>query len=182
MSVTTQVRLTGAGGQGLITAGVILAEAALLDGMFVVQTQSYGPEARLGSSKAEVIISDETIAYPQVTVPDILVCLSEEAAAKYSAEASSDTLIILDSTNVESTDPRSGKVVRFPITETAIKAGGKMAANVVALGVVNSYSKVVSPESLVKAIQQRVPQKFRDLNLSALQAAIGLAEEACNVV
>ncbi len=182
MSATTQIRLTGAGGQGLITAGVILAEAALLDGKFVVQTQSYGPEARLGSSKAEVIISDETIAYPQVTVPDILVCLSEEAAAKYSAEAKPETFIILDSTNVEIAAPKTGKVVRFPITETAVKVGGKMAANVVALGVVNSYARVVSPESLMKAILKRVPQKYRDLNVSALQAAIGLVdgvESAC---
>ncbi|HWA84234.1 MAG TPA: 2-oxoacid:acceptor oxidoreductase family protein, partial [Fimbriimonadaceae bacterium] len=105
MSQPIQIRLTGAGGQGLITAGVILAEAAVLDGRYVVQTQSYGPEARLGSSKAEVIISDDPIANPQVKTPDVLICLSEESVAKYGGECHSDTLVVLDSTNIEKAKP-----------------------------------------------------------------------------
>ncbi|HEY0868092.1 MAG TPA: 2-oxoacid:acceptor oxidoreductase family protein [Fimbriimonas sp.] len=173
----TQIRLTGAGGQGLITAGVILAEAAVLDDKHVVQTQSYGPEARLGSSKAEVIIADDTIDYPQVTVPDVLICLSEEAAGKYGGDAHPDTLIILDSTYVEKASPAVGRVVRLPITETATKAGSKMAANVVALGVLNALNPVVSPESLRKAVLQRVPGKFRAMNENALDAAEALVVE-----
>jgi len=95
-----QIRLTGAGGQGLITAGIILADAALLDGRNVIQTQTYGPEARLGSSKSEVIISRRAIAYPQVRVPDVLLVLSEDAAKRYLSAVHENTLIIIDSTCV----------------------------------------------------------------------------------
>ncbi|HVT12323.1 MAG TPA: 2-oxoacid:acceptor oxidoreductase family protein [Fimbriimonadaceae bacterium] len=178
MSKPIQIRLTGAGGQGLITAGVILAEAAVLDGRFVVQTQSYGPEARLGSSKAEVIISDDPIANPQVKTPDVLICLSEESVAKYGGECHSETLVVLDSTNIEKAKPPRGQVLRLPITQAAIDAGGKMVANVVALGIVNTLAQVVQSESLRAAILHRVPEKYRDLNIRALDAAEALVSEA----
>lgn len=177
MNRTIQIRLSGAGGQGLITAGVILAEAAVLDGKYVVQTQSYGPEARLGSSKAEVIISDEPIANPQVTTPDVLICLSEDAAAKYGNETSDATKIVIDTSNIDKFTAKHGTVIRAPITDTAIAAGGKMAANVVALGIVNRITHSVSPQSLKEAVANRVPAKFKELNLRALEAADRLAAE-----
>ncbi|CAG0961396.1 2-oxoglutarate ferredoxin oxidoreductase subunit gamma [Phycisphaerales bacterium] len=172
-----QVRLSGAGGQGLITAGVILAEAALLDGKNVVQTQTYGPEARLGSSKAEVIISATTIAYPQVTVPDILLCLSLEAAKKYMSLVHHDTLVVLDSTIGPEVTGR-GRIVRLPMTATAVATGGKMAANTVALGALNRLTGLVSPESLRRAVLARVPERFRALNAAAIEAGERLASPA----
>lgn len=178
MSGPVQIRLSGSGGQGLITAGVILAEAAVLDRLYVVQTQSYGPEARLGSSKAEVIIADEPIANPQVTVPDVLVCLSEDAARKYCGESDRSTLVILDSTTVENVPACDGQLLLLPITDAAIAAGGRMAANVVALGVMNALVQVVDPESLRAAILHRVPNKYRDLNSRALDAAARLVDDA----
>jgi 2-oxoglutarate ferredoxin oxidoreductase subunit gamma len=177
MKYPIEIRLSGAGGQGLITAGVILAEAAVLDGKYVVQTQSYGPEARLGSSKAEVIISNAPIANPQVTVPGVLICLSEDAAAKFGHEANEATLIIVDSSAVEKATFGLGRVLRIPITQTAIAAGGKMAANVVALGLVNCLVEAVSPESLREAVAKRVPEKYREMNLRALDAADRLVAE-----
>ena len=78
-----QIVLTGTGGQGLILAGIILAEAAVLDGKQAIQTQSYGPEARGGASRAEVIISDEAIDYPKVQKADTLLAMSQEAFDKY---------------------------------------------------------------------------------------------------
>ena len=84
-----ELRLSGTGGQGLITAGIILAEAALLDGKLAIQSQSYGPEARGGASKAEVIISDEAIHFPKVTDPNLLLAMSQEAATKYSHDLQS---------------------------------------------------------------------------------------------
>jgi 2-oxoglutarate ferredoxin oxidoreductase subunit gamma len=173
--MTIQIRFSGAGGQGLITAGVILAEAAVLDDKYVVQTQSYGPEARLGSSKAEVIISSEPIANPQVSVPDVLVCLSEDAVNKFSSEVRDDTIIVLDSSSIDKALPPRGRVIWLPITQTAIDAGGKMAANVVALGVVNELCRAVDSASLREAILHRVPAKYRDLNVRALDAAVALA-------
>jgi len=171
-----QIRLSGTGGQGLITAGVILAEAALLDGKNVVQTQSYGPEARLGASKSEVIISRKKIAYPQVTRPDILLCLSQDAFKKYSPQTNSDTMVILDSSTVECEAPTGGLMYKFPITETAVKVGSKVVANVVALGVMNALAGLVSPRSLREAVLRRVPERFRALNAQALEAGEKLIE------
>ncbi len=178
MKDPVQVRFSGAGGQGLITAGVILAEAAMLDGRNVVQTQTYGPEARLGSSKSEVIISSGTIAYPEVTVPDVLLCMSAEAAGKYAPKVGPQTVVILDSTNIGPEIGGAGRVVRLPITETAVNVGGKVVANTVALCVLNSIVPVVSKESLATAIAARVPPKFRELNQLAIAAGERLAMES----
>lgn len=171
-----QIRFSGAGGQGLITAGVILAEAAMLDGRNVVQTQTYGPEARLGSSKSEVIVSSGTIAYPEVTVPDVLLCMSIEAANKFGKKVGPKTLVIYDSTNIDEGVAAGGNVVRVPITGAAVEVGSKVVANTVALVVLNTLLPVVSRENLIAAISARVPPKFRDLNLRAAEAGQRLAE------
>lgn len=175
MNDPIQVRFSGSGGQGLITAGIILAEAAMLEGKNVVQTQTYGPEARLGSSRAEVIISAGQIAYPEATKPDVVLCMSIEAARKYGAKVAPDTLVILDSTCVGEDIACGGKVVRIPITETAVKAGNKVVANTVALGAFNALTGVVKPETLEQAVSARVPAKFADLNRKALAAGVELA-------
>jgi 2-oxoglutarate ferredoxin oxidoreductase subunit gamma len=171
-----EIRLSGSGGQGLVLAGVILAEAAALDGMNVVQTQSYGPEARLGASRSEVILSKGKIAYPQVSRPDVLLCLSQDACDRYLPQVNSDTVVILDSTQVELKEPPKGpKIYQLPITKTAIDVGSKVVANVVALGVMNALLKLVSPESLREAVRRRVPARFRELNERALAAGEELA-------
>jgi 2-oxoglutarate ferredoxin oxidoreductase subunit gamma len=176
-SDAVQIRLTGAGGQGVITAGVILAEAALRDGQNVVQTQSYGPEARLGASKAEVIISRAPIAYPEVTVPDILLCLSKDSARKYIGHVHKGkgggpkTIVVLDSSaeGVEA-DGEEG-VYRLPLAETAAACGNKAATNVVALWALNSIAQVVTPANLREAILARVPARFKAGNERAIAAA-----------
>ncbi|OGF54464.1 MAG: hypothetical protein A2Z21_00705 [Candidatus Fraserbacteria bacterium RBG_16_55_9] len=175
-----QIRLSGAGGQGLITAGVILAEAAVVDGKNVVQTQSYGPEARLGASKSEVIISTKKIAYPQVTKPDILLCLSQDAFEKYFPQTNSDTLLILDSGQIEPQASDGRLIYALPITETAAATGSKVVANVVALGVMNALAGLVMPSSLREAVAKRVPERFRALNEHALEAGEKLAEPLKN--
>jgi 2-oxoglutarate ferredoxin oxidoreductase subunit gamma len=164
-----QIRFTGAGGQGVISAGVILAEAALRDGRNVVQTQSYGPEARLGASKAEVIISAGPIAYPEVTVPDVLVCLSKDAARKYIEEVHDDTVVLLDA----SADEIQTRAVayRLPLAQTAVEAGNKAATNVVALWALNAITGLVGPEALREAILDRLPARFRAANEHAIEAA-----------
>jgi 2-oxoglutarate ferredoxin oxidoreductase subunit gamma len=173
-----QVRFSGAGGQGLITAGVILAEAAMLDGRNVVQTQTYGPEARLGSSKAEVIISGGAIAYPEVISPDVLLCLNAEAARKYGSKVAKDALVIFDSTNVGEDITSPGRTVRLPMTQAALGVGSKVVANSVALGAFNALTGTVTRESLLQAIQARVPAKFAEMNAKAFAAGETLAESA----
>lgn len=177
MKDPVQVRISGAGGQGVITAGVILAEAAMIDGLNVVQTQTYGPEARLGSSKSEVIISKGTIAYPEVTQPDVLLCMSLEAAKKLAAKVGPDTVVIFDSSSIADDVPGGGKLARLPITKTAVEVGGKVVANIVALSVLNAIMPVVKRESLRAAITARVPAKYREMNERAGDAGEKLAAE-----
>ncbi|MBI1743463.1 2-oxoacid:acceptor oxidoreductase family protein [Candidatus Acetothermia bacterium] len=172
-----QIRLSGAGGQGLITAGIILAEAALLDGKNVVQTQSYGPEARLGASKAEVIISSKKIAYPQVTKPDWLLCLSQDAFQKYASQTNADTAVIVDSGQIESDISTDRCLYRLPMTEAATKTGSKVVANVVALGAMNRLAGLVTPKNLREAVSKRVPERFRTLNIKALEVGEELAAQ-----
>lgn len=168
-----QIQLTGAGGQGLVLAGIILAEAAMLDGKNVAVAQSYGPEARLGASKAEVIISTEKIAYPQVTQPDILLCLSQDAFDRYfSGER---VLVVVDATQVHV--PGRNNIYRLPLVRAAAEqVGTKLVANVVALGALNALAQLVSWESLHKAVERRTPPKFREQNLRALEVGRHLIE------
>lgn len=169
-------RFSGTGGQGLITAGIILAEAALLDGKMAIQSQSYGPEARGGSSKAEVIISDEAIHFGRVMHPEALLVMSQEAADKYSADCTPDSLIITDSLFVENV-PVSAHRVDLPITRTAVSTCGKaLFANIVALGAVAALTNCVSVESLTKAVLDRVPKGTEDANKKALAAGFALAK------
>lgn len=173
MSDPLQIRLSGAGGQGLITAGVILAEAALQDGKEVVQTQMYGPSARLGASRSEVIISEEPIAYPEVTALDLLLCLSQKAFDKYAPRTNVHTRIVVDASSVVSEVEQfenPGRIRGLPITEVAREVGNKVVANVVALGALNASEQIVDPGSLQAAVRRRVPERFRALNEEALEA------------
>ena len=170
-----EIRLSGTGGQGLILAGIILAEAAIIDGKNAIQSQSYGPEARGGASKSEVIISDSEIYYPKVTKPDIFLALSKEACDKYISGVKNNSIIIIDSSiKLEKTSLK--KTISMPILETAENRLGKpMVANIVALAVIVALTGVVTKESLEKAVLSRVPQGTEDLNKKALQEGYELA-------
>ncbi len=130
----TEFRLSGSGGQGLLLAGIVLAEAAIFDEKNAVQTQSYGPEARGGASKAEVVISEEDIDYPKALDPDFLLALTAEAFKTYGPVMNKGTIIV--DSSVQQTIETKARVVRVPILETAGKELGKsVVANAVALGV-----------------------------------------------
>ncbi len=174
-----QIQLSGAGGQGLVLAGIILAEAAMRDGKNVAVAQSYGPEARLGASKAEVIISTEKIAYPQVTQPDILLCLSQDAFDKYFPTVDEHTLVFIDSTHVQAPSLERDSIYKLPFVRSAIECvGNKLVANIVALGALNAVTGLVSWESLQKAVEHRTPAKFREQNVRALEVGRQLAQNA----
>lgn len=166
-----QIQLSGSGGQGLILAGIILADAALSEGFNVIQTQAYGPEARGGASRAEVILSKELIDYPHVEQPDILLALTQEACDKYLPLASKKALVIVDSLLVENVPETKATVLSLPIIQTAKQDLGKeMVGNIVALGALNSVANLVSPEALEAAVLKRVPKAYAELNKKALEA------------
>lgn len=170
-----ELRLSGTGGQGLILAGIILAEAALLDEKLAIQSQSYGPEARGGASKSEVIIADEVIHFPKVTKPNLLLAMSQEAAAKYSHDLNQDSIMITDNLFVQDVPAFGGKVYELPITHCAKEELGKsLFANIVALGALVKLTGIVTEDSLVKAVLNRVPKGTEDANKKALAVGMNL--------
>jgi len=173
----TEFRLSGSGGQGLLLAGIVLAEAAILDDKNAVQTQSYGPEARGGASKAEVVISDADIDYPKATDPDYLLALTQESYRIY-GKLMGKGLIVVDS-SVELLDDIQARTVRIPILRTAAEDIGKrVVANIVALGALAGVSGIVSLPTLEHAVKNRVPKGTEELNLKALRKGFELALSA----
>ncbi len=172
-----ETRLAGSGGQGLLLAGLVLAEAAgLYDGREVAMVQSYGPEARGGASKAEVIISDIPIDYPLCTRVDLLLALTQEAADAYSWDLKPSAWILVDSDLV--THPPSSLAVRLPFTAAAREKLKKpMVANVVALGAIAEVTGLVSRRGLEKALLARVPAGTEALNKKALSLGAKLARD-----
>ena len=166
-----EIRFSGAGGQGLILAGVIMAEAAsIYDEIQAVQSQSYGPEARGGASKSEVIISDSAIDYPKVTKCDALLALTQEACDKYSHDLKEGGVLLIDSDLVLRQPEGNFKVTKFNITNTAKnEIGREIVTNIVALGAMVALTGVVSKESAEKAVLARVPEAFLELNKKAFQ-------------
>ncbi len=174
----TEMRLTGSGGQGLIMAGIIFAEAALLDGNNSIQSQSYGPEARGGASKAEVIISREEIDFPKVEIPDLLLTLTQVAADKYGKDIAANGTIIADETvALEDVDP-TVTVYRTPILKTASEVLGKaIVANIIAIGFITELTGIVSKENVENAILNRIPKGTEELNKKALYEGYRLARD-----
>lgn len=167
-----QVRFSGAGGQGVILAGVLLADAACAEGLQVVQTQSYGPEARGGACKSEVVLSTGPIAFPEVDRPDAVVCLSAEAMRKFAVSAPG-SIRLVDESACAGQQPAAEDVV-LPIARTAAEAGGELVVNVVALGALAGLTGIVSPQAILAGVRQRVRPEALALNQRALEAGVRL--------
>ncbi|PLX83408.1 MAG: 2-oxoglutarate ferredoxin oxidoreductase subunit gamma [Desulfuromonas sp.] len=182
MAERYEIRFSGAGGQGLITAGIILAEAAsIIEGKQAVQSQSYGPEARGGASKSEVIISDAPIDYPKATVVDACLAMTQEAADKYAVGIKDGGVLLLDDDMVPNTPEGDYKVIRIPIMRTAKEEiGREIVANVVALGAMIALTDVVSREAGETAVLNKVPEAFKDLNKKAFNLGFEKVKKLMN--
>ncbi|MBS4536250.1 2-oxoacid:acceptor oxidoreductase family protein [Clostridium sp. D2Q-14] len=174
MKSQTELRLSGSGGQGLILAGIILAEAAILDGKNSIQTQSYGPEARGGASKAEVIISDSEINYPKVKDCDVLLCLTQKSCDEYLDSLKKDGILIIDK-NINKPNRDDINIYHVPIVERAKNdIGISMVANIVALGAISKITKIVSEDMLKEAILKRVPPGTEEINEKAYNYGLNI--------
>jgi len=166
----TEVMFTGFGGQGIVLSGIILARAAVHDGKEVVQTQSYGPEARGGTCRAETIISGDIVYYPFVEEADILVAMSQEALDKYIKYIKRGRLIV-DSTAITRIPQKAGikldKVAAISIASE--KLGKTIVANIVMLGALTNLTGIVSREAMEKAVRESIPRGAEELNLKALE-------------
>jgi 2-oxoglutarate ferredoxin oxidoreductase subunit gamma len=179
MSYRYEIRLSGEGGQGLVLAGKILAEAAAIyDERNATQSQSYGPEARGGASKSEVIISDGEIDYPKAEHLDLQLALTQEALDKYHKDLRPGGWLVIDSDAVTNVPAGGWRVVGVPLVRLAREKVGKaIVANIVALGVIVRLSKAVSEKAAEEAILARVPRGTEDLNRRAYQLGLEIATE-----
>jgi 2-oxoglutarate ferredoxin oxidoreductase subunit gamma len=161
-----EIRIAGFGGQGVALAGYILGKAlAIYQDIEAVMTQAYGPEARGGASSANVVLSDQPIAYPFVQQPDILIALSQEAYVKFRPGAKPGALILIDQDLVI---PQDGdKPCAIPTTRMAEELGRRMVANVVMLGFFAALTGLVSRENMEKAIETSVKPKAIAVNIKA---------------
>jgi 2-oxoglutarate ferredoxin oxidoreductase subunit gamma len=173
-----ECRLSGSGGQGIILAGIILAEAAAIyEGKEVAQTQDYGPAARGDSSKTDIIISAEPIIYPKCSRLDLLLALSQRGYDENLLSVKRNGVIIIDSDNVRPAG--RGGIIRLPMTTLALeRAGSAVSVNMVALGVIAAAADVVRIESVELSMLERVPPHTREQNRAALMAGFQAAQES----
>lgn len=170
-----EVRFGGSGGQGVILMGVILATAATLDHRRVVQTESYGPEARGGYSRSDVIISNDAIDYPELERADLLVALSQQAATQYIGSLRADGILIHDSDRVMEPPAFKGTTFAIPFARLALEETGRQqTTNILTLGAVVGITGVVSVESLQRAVMGRVPPGTEEVNGRALTRGLAL--------
>jgi 2-oxoglutarate ferredoxin oxidoreductase subunit gamma len=173
-----EIRLAGAGGQGLLTAGVILAEAAAIhEGKHVCQTQSYGPEARGGTSRSEIILSEEPIHHPKPRRLDILLAMTQEACDRYYGDLKPDGVLLIDADLVPT--PPTSAALSVPITRLAREALGRATyASTAALGALAGATGAVSPQALEAAVLARVPKGTEEANRQAFDLGLQAGREA----
>lgn len=168
-----EVILAGSGGQGLVLSGIMLAEAAILEGKNAVQTVSYGTYVRGGFSMAGVIIDSEEIIFQEVENADVVLALTEETMEMYEPLATQGTTVVYDTTLIKE---RTGKgLFGHPFTDMANKMGNVGMVNIIALGYMAKKNGIVDTESLAEVIKRRFSGKTREANLKALEAGIALA-------
>ena len=165
----TEIRVAGFGGQGVILAAAVIGKAAcIFQNGFATMTQAFGPEARGGSSSAQVILSDEPVLYPYITQPDVLVVMSQEAFTRFTPELKDGGILIVEQDMVRVTELKSGiRLYSVPATRVAEELGKTMVLNVVMVGFFGAVTGLLDPDHLRKAVADSVPPAFQKLNLQA---------------
>ena len=169
MQLLTEIRIAGFGGQGVILAAAVIGKAAaIFEGAYATMTQSFGPEARGGSSSAQVILSAEPILYPYVTQPDILVVMSQEAYTRFTPQLKRGGILITEQDLVRIDQAPAGvRLYGVPATRLAEELGRKVVLNIVMVGFFGAVAGLLDPDSLRKAVADSVPAGLQKLNLQA---------------
>ena len=170
---------SGSGGQGVITAAIILAEAAVLhEELIAVQTQAYGAAARGGATRSDVIIADSPINFPKVLQPNVLVCLTQESYNAFYDIIRPGGLLIMDTRFVQPQLKVDAVQRQLPMYETVMETIGKpIVFNICMLGAVVGLTELVKPESIMKVLEQRIPSGFIEMNRQALELGLELGEK-----
>jgi len=166
-------RIAGSGGQGVIMMSMILAEAyGLHEKLEIAQTQSYGPEARGGACRAEIVISDKEIDYVKVDKVNFFIAFNETGFQKYSADIKPETIIFVNSTMVgeKALEPYKNNVIHsIPATSIAEENFKLVMANIIMLGFMAAKLDNLSFESAEKALRSNLPPSQLEFNLKALR-------------
>jgi 2-oxoglutarate ferredoxin oxidoreductase subunit gamma len=167
---------SGSGGQGVITAAIILAEAAVLhEGLTAVQTQAYGAAARGGSTRSDVIIADTPINFPKVVQPNVLVCLTQEAYNAFYDIIRPGGMLVTDPRFVSPLLKVDAIQRGIPMYQTVMEKIGKpIVFNICMLGAVVGLTELVTPESIMKVLETRIPPGFLEMNEKALELGLEL--------
>lgn len=176
---TKRIIFSGSGGQGVITAAIILAEASVMyEDLNAVQTQAYGPEARGGSTRADVIISDEPIYYPKVDHPNLVICLTQEAYNRFSRVIRPGGLLLTDSHYVRQ-DPRvDARQVELGMYEAVVNDIGKpIVFNICVLGALIGLTGLIRAESILRVLETKIQADFVEINRRALQTGLGMVSD-----
>lgn len=171
---------SGSGGQGVITAAIIIAEAAVIyENLIAVQSQLYGPEARGGATRSDVVISSSQINYPKVIQPNVLVCLTQDAYNKFFPIIRPGGLLITDTRYVKIQRKVDAQQKEFPIHQTVMEAIGKpIVFNICMLGTVIGLIEIVKFDSILKVLEKRIPQGFLEINQKALELGFQMGKDA----
>ncbi len=176
-----EIRLCGFGGQGIILAGQIIGQAAaIFEHKYATFMPDYGPEARGGTCRADVVISDERVLYPFLSAPSVLVTMSQPAYDKYYPENHQDALVIIDSNLVKAEKTRGKKLLTVPASQMAERLGRVAVANAVMLGFFTAATNIVSVEAMKKSIAVSVPKGTTELNMLAFEQGYTYALENLN--
>ena len=166
-----EIRIAGFGGQGIVLSGNIVGKAAsIYDNGFAALTQSYGPESRGGSCRAEVVISDAPIDYPYVGSPEVQIILSQEAYTEYGQKIPPGTLLIVDSDFVTVDASQNPKPLSIPASRMAKEMGHPVVANIIILGFLAAINDMVSSEAMKKAILDSIPEGTESFNIEAFES------------
>jgi 2-oxoglutarate ferredoxin oxidoreductase subunit gamma len=170
----TEIRIAGFGGQGVILSAVVLGKAAsIYENGFATMTQNFGPEARGGACSAQLVISDSPVLYPYVTRPDIMVIMSQEAYNRFASELRPGGVLIIEEDLVRVSDLKGDlKVYSVPATRFAEELGKRMVLNSVMVGFFTAVTKLLSADSVRKAVGDSVPSASRELNLKAFDRGL----------
>ena len=170
--------LSGSGGQGVITAAIILAEAAVIyENMNATQSQSYGAAARGGATRSDIIISNSEINFPKVTQPNILVCLTQEAYDTFSQIIRPGGTLLVDSKYVETKQKVDAKHISLPMYEKVMEEIGKpIVFNICMLGALIGVSNLLKPESVMKVLKTKIPKDFLAMNQKALDLGLKMGK------
>ena len=178
----TELRITGFGGQGVIRFGYLLGKAAsIFDGKNATMTQSFGPEARGSACSSQVMISDDRVLYPYITVPHVVVAMSQEGFSKHGDNVKEGGTLVIDEDLVKPERTKKGiKVFAIPSTRFAEEMGAKIVANIVMFGFFTAVTDLIRAESAKKAIEDSFREKLIEMNLKAFDKGYQYGEDLLN--